>query len=77
MVEGLIVACRRQVSAHGLQSYMGVFMQHAIDLAALSVLSESHLAEMGIPIGARMKIIAAVDDHRRSAIDSRNSSRLR
>lgn len=45
------------VSANGLQAYIGIFRTHAIDLESLKVLEESHLSEMGIPIGARMKIL--------------------
>lgn len=45
------------VSANGLQAYIGTFRSHAIDLDALKVLDEAHLSEMGIPIGARMKIL--------------------
>ena len=48
------------VSAHGLQAYIGTFRTHAIDLDALKVLDEAHLSEMGIPIGARMKILTGV-----------------
>ena len=71
------------LSSNGLQHYVGTFTKHAIDMEALKVLEESHLAEMvrrrapapaaaassrfanlwppaqGIPIGARMKILAA------------------
>jgi hypothetical protein len=67
------------VSANGLQAYIGTFRAHAIDLDALKVLDEAHLSEMGIPIGARMKIMTAVGTHRsrRSVIDdSRSRSRI-
>ncbi len=50
------------VSANGLQAYIGIFRTHAIDLDALKVLDEAHLSEMGIPIGARMKILTGAAD---------------
>ena len=44
------------VSRHGLQQYTAVFLKHAVDLDSLHGLEESHLTEMEIPIGARMKV---------------------
>eukprot|EP01043_Picozoa_sp_COSAG02_P035194 COSAG02_NODE_2505_length_8656_cov_6.225950_4_plen_446_part_00 len=51
------------VSANGLQAYIGIFRTHAIDLSTLGALDETHLSEMGIPIGARMKILTGAADH--------------
>jgi hypothetical protein len=51
------------VSANGLQAYIGIFRTHAIDLSTLGALDETHLSEMGIPIGARMKILTGAGDH--------------
>ena len=34
------------LSSNGLQHYVGTFTKHAIDMEALKVLEESHLAEM-------------------------------
>ncbi len=50
------------LSARGLEQFAGVFSAHAIDFDVLLHLEEKHLAEMDIPLGARMKIMSALHD---------------
>lgn len=42
-------------------SVAGIFSANAIDFDVLMHLEEKHLAEMDIPLGARMKIINALN----------------
>jgi hypothetical protein len=52
------------LAGRGLEQYAGIFSAHSIDFGVLVHLEEKHLAEMGIPLGARMKIMHALqDDH--------------
>ncbi|KAB2847557.1 MAG: adenylate/guanylate cyclase domain-containing protein, partial [Hyphomicrobiaceae bacterium] len=44
----------------GLEKYAGVFAANEIDLAALPHLTENDLKELGLPIGPRRKVMAAI-----------------
>jgi hypothetical protein len=44
----------------GLQEYEGLLQQQAVDLAALQLMEERHLRELGLPIGAVGKLKAAL-----------------
>jgi len=47
----------------GLSEYDPLFREHRIDLAALELLSREDLKELGLPLGAVVKIQAALRDH--------------
>jgi len=42
---------------HELERFLGVFEENEVDLATLRMLSESDLAELGLPFGPRKRII--------------------
>jgi hypothetical protein len=44
----------------GLQEDEGLLQQQAVDLAALQLMEERHLRELGLPIGALVKLKAAL-----------------
>lgn len=44
----------------GLQSFAPLLEQQAVDMAALRLMSEQHLRELGLPLGAVVKIRAAL-----------------
>src|SRR6516225_3319709 len=44
----------------GLEQYEAAFRENAIDDAVLPDLTEDHLREMGIPLGARIKLLKAI-----------------
>jgi class 3 adenylate cyclase/predicted ATPase len=44
----------------GLEQYEAVFRENAIDIDLLRDLTEDHLREMGLPIGARLKLWRAI-----------------
>ncbi|KAF6261680.1 hypothetical protein COO60DRAFT_745416 [Scenedesmus sp. NREL 46B-D3] len=44
----------------GLQEYEALLQQQAVDLAALQLMEERHLRELGLPIGAVVKLKAAL-----------------
>uniref|UniRef100_A0A383WHZ4 SAM domain-containing protein n=1 Tax=Tetradesmus obliquus TaxID=3088 RepID=A0A383WHZ4_TETOB len=44
----------------GLQEFEPLLQQQAVDLAALQLMEERHLAQLGLPIGAVVKIKAAL-----------------
>ncbi|MBL8894550.1 MAG: AAA family ATPase [Rhizobiales bacterium] len=46
----------------GLEKYVPVFAENEVDLAALAHLSEDDLKELGLPLGPRRKIAAALRD---------------
>ena len=46
----------------GLDKYMNVFAENEVDLAALAHLSDDDLKELGLPLGPRRKIVAALRD---------------
>jgi hypothetical protein len=44
----------------GLERYEAVFRESAIDADVLHDLTEEHLRELGIPLGARLKLLKAL-----------------
>ena len=44
----------------GLERYEAVFREHAIEPDILHELTEDHLREMGLPLGARLKLLKAI-----------------
>src|SRR5262247_2726694 len=44
----------------GLGQYEAVFRENAIDADVLHDLTEDHLREMGLPLGARLKLLKAI-----------------
>src|SRR5262245_1842744 len=44
----------------GLEQYERVFRENAIDDTILHDLTENHLREIGIPLGARLKLLKAI-----------------
>lgn len=44
----------------GLDKYVRVFTENEIDLDALRHLSEDDLKELGLPVGPRRKVLAAI-----------------
>ncbi len=56
---------------HGLEKYAGVFEQHEIGVAELTEMTENHLAELGLPLGGRIRLLKAV---RQTFAHARSSS---
>jgi SAM domain (Sterile alpha motif) len=54
----------------GLGEYEAAFRENAIDETVLHDLTEDHLREMGLPLGARLKLLKAIStlDPRAEAI---------
>ena len=46
----------------GLSKYAEVFDKHEIDMVALRLMSENDLANVGIPMGPRVKIVRAFSE---------------
>ena len=44
----------------GLERYEAVFRENAIDADVIRALTEEHLRELGVPIGARLKLLKAI-----------------
>src|SRR4029453_531309 len=44
----------------GLEQYEAEFRENAIDTDILHDLTEDHLREMGLPLGARLKLLKAI-----------------
>ena len=44
----------------GLERYETIFRENAIDADVLHDLTEDHLREMGLPLGARLKVLKAI-----------------
>lgn len=53
---------RRWLEARGFGGYAHLFESRQIDADALPLLTEAHLTEMGIPVGPRVKLLAALAD---------------
>ncbi len=64
---------RRWLEKNGFGQYAELFAAHRIDAVALNALTERHLGEMGIPIGPRLNLLAALS--RASAFSPNSSSR--
>ena len=45
---------------NGLEQYAQTFRDNAIDADVLSDLTDEHLRELGLPLGARLKLLRAV-----------------
>ena len=45
----------------GLEKYRDAFVANEVDLAALFHLTDQDLKELGLPLGPRRKILAAID----------------
>src|SRR5689334_3309237 len=45
---------------HGLQGFEATFRDNGIDETVLPHLTEDHLRELGLPMGARIKLLAAI-----------------
>jgi class 3 adenylate cyclase len=55
----------------GLERFEGTFRENAIDETVLSDLTEDHLRELGLPLGARIKLLKAIKAlSREPAIDA-------
>src|ERR1043166_1481701 len=48
----------------GLERYEAVFRENAIDPDVLRDLTEEHLRELGVPLGARLKLLKAIAELR-------------
>jgi hypothetical protein len=44
----------------GLEQYEAIFRENAIDADVLNDLTEDHLREIGLPLGARLKLLKAI-----------------
>src|SRR3984893_18279598 len=53
----------------GLEQYETVFRENAIDETILHDLTENHLREIGVPLGARLKLLKAI-----AALSARTSA---
>jgi SAM domain (Sterile alpha motif) len=45
----------------GLEQYEAIFRDNAIDADVLHDLTEDHLREMGLPLGARLKLLKGIN----------------
>lgn len=48
------------LSEHGMLQHMTTLLQHELDVPALRLCDEAGLAEIGLPLGARKKLITAL-----------------
>ena len=48
------------LSAHGLEQYLQVFIDNDVDAATLRILTDADLKELGLPFGARKRLLSAV-----------------
>src|SRR6266536_5768543 len=44
----------------GLEEYAGLFVENAVDLATLAILTDDDLKEVGLPFGPRKRVLAAL-----------------
>jgi class 3 adenylate cyclase/predicted ATPase len=51
---------RRWLETNGFGQYADLFETHGVDAEALAALTEQHLREMGIPVGPRLNLLAAL-----------------
>ena len=69
---------RRWLEARGFGRFAPLFESRQIDDDALPLLTEAHLSEMGIPVGPRVKLLAALADlSRPTAQDTAGAERRR
>jgi hypothetical protein len=57
---GAIMDLGAWLRSHGLEQYEAIFRDNAIDAEVLHDLTENHLREMGLPLGARLKLLKAI-----------------
>ena len=53
----------------GLGDWIKVFERERIDLEALTLLGDSELRTLGLPLGPRMKMLAAIEERRKAMSD--------
>jgi len=53
----------------GLGDWIKVFERERIDLEALTLLGDSELRTLGLPLGPRMKMLSAIDERRKAMSD--------
>jgi hypothetical protein len=54
------VSVEQLLSSLGLSQYVPLLQQQQVDMAALQLMEERHLRELGLPLGAVVKIRAAL-----------------
>jgi class 3 adenylate cyclase len=59
------------LEANGLGKYSGLFAENDIDFDVLPELSESDLNELGLPVGARRRLVIAIRNLNRTGRDGR------
>jgi class 3 adenylate cyclase/tetratricopeptide (TPR) repeat protein len=62
---------RHWLQAEGFGQYADVFEARQIDAQALALLTEEHLKELGIPLGPRVRLLAAIARHAQSPAPER------
>ncbi len=62
---------RRWLETNGFGEFADLFEAHRIDAEALPLLTEQHMREMGIPLGPRVKLLAAIARSFASGTDPR------
>ena len=50
----------------GMDNYVKTFREQEIDLETLTLLEDTELKEMGLPLGPRKKIMLAIEERRRA-----------
>jgi class 3 adenylate cyclase len=60
---------RNWLQSLGLERYEAAFRDNAIDEAVLPDLTEEHLRELGLPLGARIKLMRAIAARQKPADD--------
>jgi class 3 adenylate cyclase len=58
------------LAAHGLEKFAPVFTQHEIDFDTLALLTEDDVRELGLPLGPRRRLLAALGALRSEATPS-------
>jgi hypothetical protein len=48
------------LKAHGLEKFAPAFAQHEIDFDTLGLLTEDDVRELGLPLGPRRRLLAAL-----------------
>lgn len=59
----------------GLEQYLALFEENDVDLATLQILNDADLAELGIPFGARKRLLAALKSLRPKSVDAEEEQR--
>src|SRR5262245_55018251 len=57
---GAIMDIGNWLRSQGLERYEAAFRDNAIDESVLPHLTQDHLRELGLPLGARIKLLAAI-----------------